>query len=213
MIKKINKLATLSREAFVLVLRTDTSSEGIEVANAAIEGGCKAIEVTFTIKDAGEVLKELSLNKKDDVLIGAGTVLDAETARYAILKGAEFIVSPSFNKETAIMCNRYGIPYIPGCFTVREIVEARECGVDVIKLFPGSAYDPSIIKDIKGPIKDIGVMVSGGVSYDNIREWFKNGAEIISIGSAITKLSDFEKVKEETKRYVNLVKDSRECEV
>ncbi|WP_024615474.1 bifunctional 2-keto-4-hydroxyglutarate aldolase/2-keto-3-deoxy-6-phosphogluconate aldolase [Clostridium sp. Ade.TY] len=213
MIKKINKLATIGKEAFVLVLRTDTAKEGIEVAKASIEGGCKIIEVTFTIKDADEVLKELTANKSDDVLIGAGTVLDAETARFAILKGAEFIVSPSFNKETAIMCNRYGVPYIPGCFTIREIVEARECGVDVIKLFPGSAYKPSIIKDIKGPIKDIGVMVSGGVSYDNIGEWFKNGAEIVSIGSAITKLSDPEKVKKETEKYIKLVKDIRKCEV
>lgn len=213
MIKKVNKLAILEKEAFVLVLRTDTAKEGVEVAKASIEGGCKIIEVTFTIQNADEVLKELTANKSDDVLIGAGTVLDAETARFAILKGAEFIVSPSFNKETAIMCNRYGVPYIPGCFTVREIVEAREMGVDVIKLFPGSAFEPSIIKDIKGPIKDIAVMVSGGVSYDNIGEWFKHGAEVVSIGSAITKLGDPEKVKRETEKYIKLVKDIRKYEV
>ena len=207
MINKINKLVTIGKEAFVLVLRSDTTEEGIEIAKAAIGGGCKVIEVTFTIPNADEVIKNLVNDKNDDVLIGAGTVLDPETARLAILKGAEFIVSPYFNKETSIICNRYGVPYIPGCFTTKEIVEARESGVDVIKLFPGSAYSPSIVKDIKAPIKDIGVMVSGGVSYDNISEWFKCGAEMVSIGSAITKLKDPDKVKNETEKYINLVKE------
>lgn len=207
MIKKISRLKNIEKEAFVLVLRADSKKEGIDVAKAAINGGCKVIEVTFTIKDADEVIKALVSDKDEDVIIGAGTVLDAETARVAILKGAEFIVSPCFNKDTAIMCNRYGIPYIPGCFTVREIVEAREYGSDIVKLFPGSAFKPSIIKDIKAPIKDIGVMVSGGVSYDNISEWFKYGAEVVSIGSAITKLKDPEKIKKETEKYIKLVKD------
>lgn len=207
MIKKISRLNNIEKEAFVLVLRADTAKEGIDVAKAAIDGGCKVIEVTFTIKDADEVIKTLVSDKNEDVVIGAGTVLDAETARVAILKGAEFIVSPCFSKETAIMCNRYGVPYIPGCFTVKEIVEARECGSDIVKLFPGSAFKPSIIKDIKAPIKDIGVMVSGGVSYDNISEWFKYGAEVVSIGSAITKLKDPEKIKKETEKYIKLVKD------
>lgn len=207
MIKKISRLNSIEKEAFVLVLRADTAKEGIDVAKAAIDGGCKVIEVTFTIKDADEVIKTLVSDKNEDVVIGAGTVLDAETARVAILKGAEFIVSPCFSKETAIMCNRYGVPYIPGCFTVKEIVEARECGSDIVKLFPGSAFKPSIIKDIKAPIKDIGVMVSGGVSYDNISEWFKYGAEVVSIGSAITKLKDHEKIKKETEKYIKLVKD------
>ncbi|MBI6058103.1 bifunctional 2-keto-4-hydroxyglutarate aldolase/2-keto-3-deoxy-6-phosphogluconate aldolase, partial [Clostridium perfringens] len=89
--------------------------------------------------------EELIKDKNEEVVIGAGTVLDAETARIAILAGAEFIVSPSFDKETATLCNRYGIPYIPGCFTPREIKEARECGSDVIKLFPGSAFKPTIV--------------------------------------------------------------------
>ena len=179
MISRVNTINAIEKEAFVLVLRTDTKEEGILVANAAIEGGCNVIEVTFTIPNAEDVIKELSSNKKKGLIIGAGTVLDSETARIAILAGAEFIVSPSFNKETAIICNRYGIPYIPGCFTVKEVVEARESGVDVIKLFPGSAFKPSIIKDIKAPIKGIGVMVSGGVSFDNMGEWFKNGCLLL----------------------------------
>ncbi|MDZ5000990.1 bifunctional 2-keto-4-hydroxyglutarate aldolase/2-keto-3-deoxy-6-phosphogluconate aldolase, partial [Clostridium perfringens] len=142
---------------------------------------------------------------KEDAIIGAGTVLDSETARIAILAGAKFIVSPSFNRETSIICNRYGIPYIPGCFSVREVVEAREYGSDIVKLFPGSAFKPSIIKDIKAPIKGIGIMVSGGISYDNMSEWVSNGCDIISIGSSIVNLKDPVIIEKETRKYIERI--------
>ncbi|BDC00751.1 TPA: bifunctional 2-keto-4-hydroxyglutarate aldolase/2-keto-3-deoxy-6-phosphogluconate aldolase [Clostridium perfringens] len=209
MIKKIKTLTNLINEAFVLVLRTNTKDEGIETAKAAIKGGCNIIEVTFTIPNADKVIEELIKDKNEEVVIGAGTVLDAETARIAILAGAEFIVSPSFDKETATLCNRYGIPYIPGCFTPREIKEARECGSDVIKLFPGSAFKPSIVKDLKAPIKGIAVMASGGVSFENMDEWFNNSCDIVSIGSAIIKLKDPAKIEAETRKYIERVKKLR----
>lgn len=209
MIKKIQTLTNLLNKAFVLVLRTNTKDEGIEVANAAINGGCEIIEVTFTIPKADEVITELVKDKKENVVIGAGTVFDAETARIAILAGAEFIVSPCFNPKTASLCNTYGIPYIPGCFTPKEILEAREYGVDVIKLFPGSAMKPSIVKDFKAPIKGIAVMASGGVSYENMSEWFKYGCDVISIGSAIVNLKDPVKIEQETKKYIDCVEKIR----
>lgn len=209
MIKKIKTLTNLINEAFVLVLRTNTKDEGIETAKAAIKGGCNIIEVTFTIPNADKVIEELIKDKNEEVVIGAGTVLDAETARIAILAGAEFIVSPSFDKETATLCNRYGIPYIPGCFTPREIKEARECGSDVIKLFPGSAFKPTIVKDLKAPIKGIAVMASGGVSFENMDEWFNNSCDIVSIGSAIIKLKDPAKIEAETRKYIERVKKIR----
>ena len=209
MIKKIKILTNLINEAFVLVLRTNTKDEGIETAKAAIKGGCNIIEVTFTIPNADKVIEELIKDKNEEVVIGAGTVLDAETARIAILAGAEFIVSPSFDKETATLCNRYGIPYIPGCFTPREIKEARECGSDVIKLFPGSAFKPTIVKDLKAPIKGIAVMASGGVSFENMDEWFNNSCDIVSIGSAIIKLKDPAKIEAETRKYIERVKKLR----
>ncbi|MGU8943093.1 bifunctional 2-keto-4-hydroxyglutarate aldolase/2-keto-3-deoxy-6-phosphogluconate aldolase [Clostridium perfringens] len=209
MIKKIKTLTNLINEAFVLVLRTNTKDEGIETAKAAIKGGCNIIEVTFTIPNADKVIEELIKDKNEEVVIGAGTVLDAETARIAILAGAEFIVSPSFDKETATLCNRYGIPYIPGCFTPREIKEARECGSDVIKLFPGSAFKPTIVKDLKAPIKGIAVMASGGVSFKNMDEWFNNSCDIVSIGSAIIKLKDPAKIEAETRKYIERVKKLR----
>ena len=209
MIKKIKTLTNLINEAFVLVLRTNTKDEGIETAKAAIKGGCNIIEVTFTIPNADKVIEELIKDKNEEVVIGAGTVLDAETARIAILAGAEFIVSPSFDKETATLCNRYGIPYIPGCFTPREIKEARECGSDVIKLFPGSAFKATIVKDLKAPIKGIAVMASGGVSFENMDEWFNNSCDIVSIGSAIIKLKDPAKIEAETRKYIERVKKLR----
>ena len=209
MIKKIKTLTNLINEAFVLVLRTNTKDEGIETAKAAIKGGCNIIEVTFTIPNADKVIEELIKDKNEEVVIGAGTVLDSETARIAILTGAEFIVSPSFDKETATLCNRYGIPYIPGCFTPREIKEARECGSDVIKLFPGSAFKPTIVKDLKAPIKGIAVMASGGVSFENMDEWFNNSCDIVSIGSAIIKLKDPAKIEAETRKYIERVKKLR----
>ncbi|MDM0474809.1 bifunctional 2-keto-4-hydroxyglutarate aldolase/2-keto-3-deoxy-6-phosphogluconate aldolase [Clostridium perfringens] len=209
MIKKIKTLTNLINEAFVLVLRTNIKDEGIETAKAAIKGGCNIIEVTFTIPNADKVIEELIKDKNEEVVIGAGTVLDAETARIAILAGAEFIVSPSFDKETATLCNRYGIPYIPGCFTPREIKEARECGSDVIKLFPGSAFKPTIVKDLKAPIKGIAVMASGGVSFENMDEWFNNSCDIVSIGSAIIKLKDPAKIEAETRKYIERVKKLR----
>ncbi|MDM0460812.1 bifunctional 2-keto-4-hydroxyglutarate aldolase/2-keto-3-deoxy-6-phosphogluconate aldolase [Clostridium perfringens] len=209
MIKKIKTLTNLINEAFVLVLRTNTKDEGIETAKASIKGGCNIIEVTFTIPNADKVIEELIKDKNEEVVIGAGTVLDAETARIAILAGAEFIVSPSFDKETATLCNRYGIPYIPGCFTPREIKEARECGSDVIKLFPGSAFKPTIVKDLKAPIKGIAVMASGGVSFENMDEWFNNSCDIVSIGSAIIKLKEPAKIEAETRKYIERVKKLR----
>ncbi|HFE9686294.1 TPA: bifunctional 2-keto-4-hydroxyglutarate aldolase/2-keto-3-deoxy-6-phosphogluconate aldolase [Clostridium perfringens] len=209
MIKKIKTLTNLINEAFVLVLRTNTKDEGIETAKAAIKGGCNIIEVTFTIPNADKVIEELIKDKNEEVVIGTGTVLDAETARIAILAGAEFIVSPSFDKETATLCNRYGIPYIPGCFTPREIKEARECGSDVIKLFPGSAFKPTIVKDLKAPIKGIAVMASGGVSFENMDEWFNNSCDIVSIGSAIIKLKEPAKIEAETRKYIERVKKLR----
>lgn len=205
MIKKINIINKILEEAFVLVLRTDTKELGLNIAKASIKGGCKLIEVTFTIPDAQEVIRELRDSKDEEVCIGAGTVLDSETARIAIISGADFIVSPTFNKDTAIICNRYGVPYISGCFTPREILEAREYGVDIIKLFPGSVFKPSIIKDIKSPIKDIGIMVSGGVTFENIDEWLKNGCDVISVGSSIVNLKESEKVELETRKYIDRI--------
>lgn len=182
--KKSEVIMKLKQQGVVAVIRGDSFEEGYQASCACIEGYLKAIEVAFTNNKASEIISQLQQNYKDDnnVLIGAGTVLDAPTARNAIIAGAKYIVSPSFNKETAIMCNRYGVPYIPGCMTIREIVEAMEAGSEIIKLFPGSAFSPSYISAIKAPLPQVSLMVTGGVNLENAHQWFKAGVDAIGIG-------------------------------
>ena len=157
-------------------------------------------EETKKDKENSIIIKELAniYECREDIVIGAGTVLDAETARIAILAGAKYIVSPSFNKETAILCNRYKVPYIPGVMTINEIVSSHEVGVDIVKIFPGSVYGPSYIKAIKGPLPYASMMVTGGVNINNIGEWFKSGVDLVGIGGELNTLGEAGKFKEIT---------------
>lgn len=190
--KKMNVLKALQECGVVAVVRGNTKETGVNIAKACIKGNVKAIEVTYTNKFANEIIRELSedFKNQEDVVIGAGTVLDPETARLAILQGAEYIVSPSFNEKTATLCNRYKVPYIPGVMTINEIVSAHENGVDVIKLFPGSAFGPSYIKSVKGPLPYANVMVTGGVNIDNIDTWIKAGADLVGIGGELNTIGE-----------------------
>lgn len=190
--KKMNVLKALQECGVVAVVRGNTKETGVNIAKACIKGNVKAIEVTYTNKFANEIIRELSedFKNQEDVVIGAGTVLDPETARLAILQGAEYIVSPSFNEKTATLCNRYKVPYIPGVMTINEIVSAHENGVDVIKLFPGSAFGPSYIKSVKGPLPYANVMVTGGVNIDNLDTWIKAGADLVGIGGELNTIGE-----------------------
>ncbi|MDR4968366.1 MAG: bifunctional 2-keto-4-hydroxyglutarate aldolase/2-keto-3-deoxy-6-phosphogluconate aldolase, partial [Acholeplasmataceae bacterium] len=152
---------------------------------------------------------------QDELIIGAGTVLDSETARIAILAGAQYIVSPGFDLKTAQLCNRYQIPYMPGCLTITEMITAMEAGCDVVKLFPGSAFGPSYVKAVKGPLPQINIMPTGGVSLDNVKEWVSNGVVAVGVGSELTgpaKKGDFESVTQNAKAFVNAVKDARKSQ-
>lgn len=190
--KKMNVLKALQECGVVAVVRGNTKETGVNIAKACIKGSVKAIEVTYTNKFANEIIRELSeeFKNQEDVVIGAGTVLDPETARLAILQGAEYIVSPSFNEKTATLCNRYKVPYIPGVMTINEIVSAHENGVDVIKLFPGSAFGPSYIKSVKGPLPYANVMVTGGVNIDNLDTWIEAGADLVGIGGELNTIGE-----------------------
>ncbi|WP_249029048.1 bifunctional 2-keto-4-hydroxyglutarate aldolase/2-keto-3-deoxy-6-phosphogluconate aldolase [Tannockella kyphosi] len=206
---KLDVLSTLRKQKVVVVVRGDTQEEGINTAIACIEGGIKSIEVAYTNSNASSIIKDLTKQYKQDidVCIGAGTVLDAPTAKDAIMAGAQYIVSPSFNLETAILCNRYAIPYIPGCMTITEIVTAMESGSKVIKLFPGSAFSPKYISAIKSPLPHVSIMVTGGVSLDNAKEWFDAGVEVIGIGgelNTLAKKGDFEKITDYARMYASL---------
>src|SRR5699024_6772527 len=149
-----------------VVIRGDNQFMPKKTAEACVNGGVKTLEVTWTVAGAPGLLESLNEDYAD-VIVGAGTVIDSETARIAILSGARFIVSPGFNKDTAKLCNRYGIPYLPGCMTVNEMLHAAEYGASVVKLFPGSVFTPSFIKNIHGPLPHIDIMPTGGITIEN----------------------------------------------
>lgn len=202
-------MSQIKANKLVLVVRGDSLEEAIKSSNAAIKGGIKTIEVTYTNRFASDAISELvtQYDKSEDVVIGAGTVLDPETARIAILAGAQFIVSPNFNPETSLLCNRYGVPYIPGCMTISEVVSAMETGVEMVKLFPGSTVGMSFIKAIKSPLPQVEVMVTGGVNLNNVTEWFEAGAEILGIGgdfSEAIKNNRFDLVTEKSRNYIQI---------
>ncbi|WP_114604177.1 bifunctional 4-hydroxy-2-oxoglutarate aldolase/2-dehydro-3-deoxy-phosphogluconate aldolase [Staphylococcus sp. EZ-P03] len=184
--KSSNILNDIQRNKFVAVMRTDNERDFLVISQILLEHEMNTIEVTMTTPNALEIIKQLS--EKDNSLIGAGTVLDSETARLAILNGASFIVSPYFDKETAEISNLYDIPYIPGCMTVTEMLEATKAGCKVLKLFPASQFTAKSIKDFKGPLPNLEMIPTGGIGLANYKEWLDNGSFAVGIGSEITKV-------------------------
>ncbi|MBB5887659.1 bifunctional 2-keto-4-hydroxyglutarate aldolase/2-keto-3-deoxy-6-phosphogluconate aldolase [Lactovum miscens] len=195
------------KSGVVSVVRADSTDKAIKIVDAVVVGGIKAIELTYSVPHANEVIDELVVKYKGtDVVIGAGTVLDATSARLAIIAGAQFIVSPCFCKEVAKMCNLYQIPYIPGFLTSREAQEAMEYGSELIKLFPGDVAGVRMIKDLKGPFPYINILPSGGVNINNIHEWISAGAAAVSAGEGITApalYDDYAAVTENAKLFVD----------
>lgn len=206
---KSDTIIELKKQKIVAVIRGNTKEEGLQASIACIKGGIKAIEIAYTNQYAGQIIKELVDLYQDDqsVCIGAGTVLDAVTARDAILAGANYVVSPSFHAETAKICNLYSTPYIPGCITLTEITTALEAGSEIIKLFPGSTLSPAYISAVKAPIPQVSVMVTGGVGLNNIPQWFAAGADAVGIGGELNKLAsqgNFDRISEIAQQYVTL---------
>lgn len=207
--KKSEIITNLKDNKLVLVVRGDSKEEALACSLASIDGGIKSIEITYTNPFASTVIQELreKVNETSEVLIGAGTVLDDVTARCAILAGAQFIASPSFSHSTAKLCNRYGVPYFPGCMTVTEIVNALEIGVDLVKVFPGSIVGVSFIKAIKSPLPQVMLMVTGGVNVDNINSWLDAGVDVLGIGGEFNELSRqgrFDDIREKTREYLTI---------
>ena len=212
----MNKYITLKNildSGVVAVIRAEHKDEAVKISKACIEGGIKSIEVTYTVPGTNKVIETLK-NEFGDVLeIGAGTVLDSETARIAILSGASYVVSPGFDEATAKLCNRYQIPYMPGCLTITEMLRALEFGADIIKLFPGSAFGADFIKSVKGPLPQVNIMPTGGVSLDNVKNWINMGAVAVGIGSDLTKgykENGITAVVENARLFVEKVKEARE---
>lgn len=213
MIKKLDIIKKITDSGLVVVIRAENSDEAKKITEACLKGGAAAIEITYTVPGATKVIEELSKEYSKDIIIGAGTVLDPETARIAILSGAQYVVSPSFSKETIKLCNRYQIPCMPGVMTIEGVIEAMESGADILKIFPGEVFGPKIIKAIKGPLPQANMMPTGGVSIDNVGEWIKAGAVAVGVGGSLTagaKTGDFASITKLATEFVTKIKEARQ---
>lgn len=206
-------LTRIQDSGIVAVVRAETTDEAERIVDACMEGGVAAIELTFTVPHADKVIEALAKKySPEDIILGAGTVMDAPTARIAMLSGANYIVSPYFDLDTVKMCNRYRVAVMPGIMTVREGVMAMEAGADILKVFPGDLYGPKIIKDIKGPIPYAKMMPTGGVTADNVGEWIKAGAVAVGAGGSLTagaKTGNYALITETAKKFVANIKEAR----
>lgn len=219
--KKHKIVKQITDAGVVAVLRADSAEEVAEMARRAVKGGIKIIEITMTVPFALRAIEQLSQEFSSEAdpasdryaVIGVGTVLDPETARAAILSGAEFVVAPAFNADTIKLCNRYAIPVMPGTMTIHEIQSALELGVDVVKLFPGNLFQPSIISAIKGPLPQANIMPTGGVSLDNLKDWIKAGACAVGIGSDLTKdavkTGDLTLIEQKSAAYIEAYRSAK----
>ncbi len=182
---KVDFLKVLLESKVVAIMRAKNSEQLIDAAEAIRVGGISAIEVTMTTPNALKVIETARAKLKDEVLFGAGSVLDAETARVAILAGAQFIVCPALKLETIDICKRYSIPVMPGAFTPTEILTAWEHGADIVKVFPTSIGGPTYIKAIKAPLPQARLAAVGGVNLKTIADFFKAGCDAVGVGGEL----------------------------
>lgn len=214
--KKEVVLQRMKEDCLIAVIRAKNKEQGEKLVDSIIKGGINFIEITMTMDEGNpvEFIAFLAQKYKDNpkIVIGAGTVLDPETARLVILAGANYVVSPAFNPETIKLCNRYRVLVLPGVMSPTEAVMALEAGCDVIKLFPGNILGPAAISTYKGPLPQGEFMPSGGVDVDNVDKWLKAGAYAVGTGSSLTKgakTGDFDAVEAKAKEFVEAVKKAR----
>jgi 2-dehydro-3-deoxyphosphogluconate aldolase/(4S)-4-hydroxy-2-oxoglutarate aldolase len=179
----VDQVSLLTRDGVVAIVRLDDLSSAVPLTEALVRGGVRTIEFTYTNPLAGKVIEEVRNKVGDAAVIGAGTVLDPETARIAILSGAEFIVTPTLKVETIELCRRYAIPAVIGAFTPTEILTAWEAGATIVKVFPASVGGPGYIKDVRGPLPQVKIIPTGGVNKDTAAAFIKAGAVAIAAGS------------------------------
>ena len=199
----------------VAIVRVESAQEAVAVCTAIARGGVKPIEVTMTVPGAVDAIKEFKSIVKDKVLVGAGTVLDPETARALILAGAEFVVSPTLNLGVIEVCRRYSKIVIPGTFTPTEILTAWEAGADIVKVFPATVGGPQYLRDIKGPLPQIRLMPTGGVNLENTPDFIRAGAVAVAAGTSLVdkkavKEKNYDLITETARKFIEAVKRARE---
>lgn len=182
---KEEQLGRLVETGVVAVIRTQDGDELVSICEALVEGGIVGVEITMTSPGATEAIYKASKVLRGRAIIGAGSILDPETARIAMLAGADFLVSPITNMDVIAMGKRYGKIVIPGAYTPTEILTAWEGGADVVKVFPATRLGPSVLKDVRGPLPQVKLTPTGGVDINNLGEFLKAGAVFVGVGSAL----------------------------
>src|SRR5437762_13414109 len=184
----MNREATLKRildGGIVAVVRAESSASLVKVVQALAEGGVGAAEVTFTVPDAIDVIRKVRRELGESVVLGAGTVLDPETARAALLAGAEYIVAPTVNLDVIRLCRRYDKAILPGAFTPTEVLSAWEAGADVVKVFPAEVVGPAFFKAVRAPLPQVRLMPTGGVNLETAAEFLRAGACCLGVGAQL----------------------------
>ncbi|MGT2753545.1 hypothetical protein [Streptococcus ovis] len=186
--QKIDTLQRLLKSTVMAIVRVETIERAQQIVDGCLAGQIDCLEISYTNANASDIISQLNTIYENKILVGAGTVLDSETARLAILAGAKFIIAPNFNQDVARLCNRYQIPYMPGCTTYTEAVVALEHGASMIKAFPiSNFYGYQLGSIFKTPLPYLPLMSSGGVTIDNITNWLESGVEVLGVGSLLTK--------------------------
>ena len=206
---KSEVLARIIDSGVVAVIRMKDTNRLLKVIEAVRCGGVKVIEITMTVPGAVDIIRQLSKAVPADVLIGAGTVVDEETAEKVIEAGATFVVGPVLNLGVVSLCVKRGIAVMPGCYTPTEIIAGWKAGADIIKVFPATSLGPKYFKDLRGPFPDIRLMPTGGVTIDNVGEWIAAGACAVGIGSDLLDKKAIEEERYEvlTERAARMVQN------
>lgn len=198
----------------VAVVRSPDSQQLVEVARALADGGVKVVEITMSVPDALDVLRQVRRALGDRLLLGAGTILDTETARAALLAGAEYLVAPTLNLDVIRLCQRYDKLVMPGAFTPTEILTAWEAGADIVKVFPAEVVGPAFFKALRGPLPQIRLMPTGGVDLTTAPEFLRAGACCLGVGGQLVDpkavaAGDFDRIRDLARRYAAVVSDFR----
>lgn len=207
-------LDRLFRSGIVAIIRAPSGDLLVDVAEALLAGGVEVMEVTFTVPGAVRVLERVAERLGDRIVLGAGTVLDSETARIAILAGAQFIVSPSTQLDVIQTCRRYGKAVMPGAFTPTEVVAAWQAGADVVKIFPSDVHGPKYLKALRGPLPQVRMMPTGGVTLETAADFLKAGACALGVGGSLVEpqalaQGDLKRIESLARQFVAIVQKTR----
>lgn len=211
---KQDDLSRVLHSGIVAVIRAKSGELLADVAEALLAGGVEVMEVTFTVPGAVDVIKKVADRLGSRILLGAGTVLDSETARIALLSGAEFIVSPATNVEVIQLCRRYDKLVMPGAFTPTEVVAAWQAGADIVKVFPSDVAGPPYLKALRGPLPQVRLMPTGGVNLETAADFIKAGACALGVGGSLVEpkaieSGDLRRVEQLAREYIGIVQETR----